>query len=87
MGAPVFNTRFVGNGSFRQAKNPMATPKQGGLHDIYQKGQKLYGIGQQAYGAYQTFQTLRSRISKSPGPQISRQTARLSGFQILQIPR
>ena len=65
MGAPVFNTRFVGNGSFRQAKNPMATPKQGGLHDIYQKGQKLYGIAQQGYGVYQTFQTLRPYIQQA----------------------
>ena len=55
MGAPVFNTRYVGNGSMRQAKNPMATPKQGGLHDMYQKGQKLYGIAETAYTAYQVY--------------------------------
>ena len=65
MGAPVFNTRYVGNGSMRQAKNPMATPKQGGLPDMYQKGQKLYGVGQQVYGAYQTFQTLRPCIQRA----------------------
>ena len=65
MGAPVMNTRFVGNGSMRQAKNSMVTPQRGGLHDMYQKGQKLYGIGQQAYGAYQTFQTLRPYIQQA----------------------
>ena len=65
MGAPVFNTRYVGNGSMRQAKNPMVTPKQGGLHDMYQKGQKLYGVAQQAYGAYQTFQQVRPYIQRA----------------------
>ncbi len=33
---------------------PMYTPKTGGLHDIYSKGQKAYGIAQALYGAYQT---------------------------------
>ena len=65
MGAPVFNTRFVGNGSFRQAKNPMVTPQRGGLHDMYQKGQKLYGVAQQAYGIYQTAQTLRPYMERA----------------------
>ena len=64
MGAPVFNTRYVGNGSMRQAKNPMVTPQQGGLHDMYQKGQKLYGVAQQAYGIYQTAQTLRPYMER-----------------------
>ena len=59
MGAPVNNTRFVGNGSMRQAKNPMVTPHQGGLHDLYAKGQKLYGIASTAYTAYQTYQRIR----------------------------
>ena len=55
MGAPVYNTH-IGNGAMRQPKNPMVTPRSGGLHDILAKGQKLYGLGSVAYGAYQTYQ-------------------------------
>ena len=62
MGAPVYNTRFIGNGSMRQSKNPMVTPQSGGLHDIYAKGQKMYGTAMQAYGYYQTYQSLRPMI-------------------------
>ena len=54
MGAPVLNTRFIGNGSMRQAKSPMATPQSGGLHDVYAHGQKMYGTAMQAYAGYQT---------------------------------
>ena len=46
----------------RQAKNPMVTPHQGGLHDLYATGQKLYGIASTAYTAYQTYQRLRPII-------------------------
>ena len=53
MGAPVFNTSFVGQGT-RAAKNPMTSPKTGGLHDIMSKGQKLYGVASTLYGAYKT---------------------------------
>ena len=54
MGAPVFNTKFIGNGSRREAKNPMHTPQHGGLYDMYAKGQKLYGAASSLYAAYQT---------------------------------
>ena len=54
MGAPVFNTKFIGNGSRREAKNPMHTPHHGGLYDMYAKGQKLYGAASSLYAAYQT---------------------------------
>ena len=68
MGAPVYNTRFIGNGSMRQAKNPMVTPQSGGLHDIYAKGQKMYGTAMQAYGWYQKarvmYNTLRPLIQE-----------------------
>ncbi len=30
------------------------TPHSGGLHDIYAKGQKMYGTAMKAYGWYQT---------------------------------
>ncbi len=33
---------------------PMYTPKTGGMTDILNKGQKVYGIMQALYGAYQT---------------------------------
>ena len=52
MGAPVFNTRFIGNGSRRNAKNPLG-PQSGGLHDLYAKGQKMYGTASALYAAYQ----------------------------------
>ena len=62
------NTRFIGNGTMRQAKSPMATPQSGGLHDIYAKGQKMYGTAMQAYGWYQTarvmYNTLRPLIQE-----------------------
>ena len=53
MGAPVFNTSFVGQGT-RTAKNPMTSPQTGGLHDIYTKGKELYGVASTLYGAYRT---------------------------------
>ena len=46
----------------RQAKNPMSTPHVGGLHDIYAKGQKLYGYAQMGIGVYQAYQKLRPFI-------------------------
>ena len=55
----MFNTQFIGNGSRRQAKSPMVSTHVGGLHDIYAKGQKLYGLAQTGYAMYQTFQRLR----------------------------
>ncbi len=58
MGAPVLNTRFIGNGSMLQAKSPMATPQRGGLHDIYAKGHKIYGTAVMAYGMYPTARTM-----------------------------
>ena len=61
MGAPLYNTKFIGNGSRRQAKSPI-TPQSGGLHDIYAKGQKLYGLAQTGYAMYQTYQRLRPFI-------------------------
>ena len=33
---------------------PMATPRTGGMTDIYSKGKQAYGIAQALYGAYQT---------------------------------
>ena len=51
MGAPVFNTSFVGQGT-RTAKNPMTSPQTGGLHDIMSKGKQIYGTASQVYGAY-----------------------------------
>ncbi len=53
MVAPLTNTNFVGRGT-RSAKMPMASPKTGGLHDIYSKGKQAYGIASSIYGAYQT---------------------------------
>ena len=51
MGAPVFNTSFVGQGT-RTAKNPMTSPQTGGLHDIMSKGKQIYGTASQIYGFY-----------------------------------
>ena len=51
MGAPVFNTSFVGQGT-RTAKNPMTSPQTGGLHDIMAKGKQIYGTASTAYGVY-----------------------------------
>ena len=51
MGAPVFNTSFVGQGT-RTAKNPMTSPQTGGLHDIMSKGKQMYGAASTAYGVY-----------------------------------
>ena len=53
MGAPVFNTSFVGQGT-RTAKNPMTSPQTGGLHDIYAKGKQWSGVASTLYGAYKT---------------------------------
>ena len=61
MGAPVYNTP-IGNGAMRQPKNPMVTPRSGGLHDLLTKGQKLYGIASRVYGADRTYQALRPVI-------------------------
>ena len=57
----MFSTHFIGNGSRREAKTPNA-PRSGGLHDIYAKGQKLYGIAQTGYSAYQAYQRMRPFI-------------------------
>ena len=62
MGAPLLNTRFIGNGTMRQAKNPMVTPHSGGLHDIYAKGQKMYGVASSLYQGYQQYQAWRPTI-------------------------
>ena len=51
MGAPVFNTSFVGQGT-RTAKNPMTSPQTGGLHDLMSKGKQIYGTASTAYGVY-----------------------------------
>ena len=51
MGAPVYNTSCVGQGT-RTAKHPVTSPQTGGLHDIYAKGKHLYGVAQTLYGAY-----------------------------------
>ena len=61
MGAPVYNTH-IGNGAMRHPKNPMVTPRNGGLHDLLTKGQKLYGIASMVYGAYRTWQAIRPVI-------------------------
>ena len=62
MGAPMFNTQFIGNGSRRQAKSPMVSTHVAGLHDIYAKGQKLYGLAQTGYSMYQAYQRMRPFI-------------------------
>ena len=51
MGAPVFNTSFVGQGT-RTAKNPMTSPQTGGLHDLMSKGKQIYGTASAVYGYY-----------------------------------
>ncbi len=62
MGAPVMNTRFVGNGTMRQSKSPMGTPQSGGLHDIYAKGQKMYGTSIKAYTWYKTARAIHGAV-------------------------
>ena len=62
MGAPLLNTRFIGNGTMRQANNPMVTPHSGGLHDIYAKGQKMYGVASTLYQGYQNYQAIKPII-------------------------
>ncbi len=52
MGAPVFNTRFVGQGT-RQPKPAMCN-QQGGLSSAYETGKHVYGVASALYGAYQT---------------------------------
>ena len=51
MGAPVFNTSFVGQGT-RTAKVPMTSSQTGGLHDLMSKGKQIYGTASTAYGVY-----------------------------------
>ena len=51
MGAPVFNTSFVGQGT-RAPKNPMSSTQTGGLHDIMAKGKQIYGTASTAYGVW-----------------------------------
>ena len=51
MGAPVFNTSFVGQGT-RCPKNPMTSSQTGGLHDIMSKGKEIYGTASSIYGYY-----------------------------------
>ena len=53
MGAPVLNTRFIGNGTMRQGK-AYGSLQIGGLHDTYSKAQKVYGTAIRAYAMYQT---------------------------------
>ena len=51
MGAPVFNTSFVGQGT-RTAKVPMTSSQTGGLHDLMSKGKQIYGTASSVYGYY-----------------------------------
>ena len=51
MGAPVFNTSYVGQGS-RTAKHPVTTTKTSGFSDAYESGKHWYGVAATLYGAY-----------------------------------
>ena len=58
MGAPVYNTGFVGTGT-RAAKQPLAS-KTGGISDVYSRYKRIEGnarkvaeMGGGLYGAYQ----------------------------------
>ena len=58
MGAPVYNTGFVGPGT-RASKQPLAS-KTGGIADVYSRYKRIEGdakkaaeIGGGLYGAYQ----------------------------------
>ena len=59
MGAPVFNTNFVGQGT--RTPKPELACKKGGIDGIYAsykdvegKAQKIAEMGPGIYGAYQT---------------------------------
>ncbi len=59
MGAPVFNTNFVGQGT--RTTKPVLACKKGGIDGIYAsykdvegKAQKIAEMGSGIYGAYQT---------------------------------
>ena len=64
MGAPVFNTRFVGQGT--RSPKPVMHTQEGGLHQAYETGKKVYGAASAMYGAYQTaramYPTIRAGI-------------------------
>ena len=58
MGAPVYNTSFVGPGT-RASKQPLAS-KTGGISDVYSRYKRIEGdarkvaeMGGGLYGAYQ----------------------------------
>ena len=61
MGAPVFNTSFVGQGT-RAPKNPMTSTQTGGLYDIMSKGKQIYGTASTAYAGREYYPMIREGL-------------------------